>query len=114
VKHSLKPDGLTLGSIRSDEFAPSRVFRARMGFGGDKAWRELLAKGFPVIRCGKQAFVDFGAAINWFRSLAAEDDANTLNTGPCLSLSGTRRSFGVPHRPLPPQPSQSPIEEARS
>jgi len=75
MARSLKPERpapRTLGPIRSGELAPSRVFREQMGL-GDKAWRELLAKGFPVIRCGKQAFVDYGAAIRWFRGLAAEE-----------------------------------------
>ncbi len=58
-----------LGSIRGDELLPSREFCRRLGLGA-KAWRELVHKGLPTIRAGKQAFIDGAAAIAWFRRLA--------------------------------------------
>ena len=59
----------SLGSIKADGLMPSEEFRRRMGL-GVKAWRSLLVRGLPNIRVGKQAFVDGGAALIFFRKLA--------------------------------------------
>ena len=55
-----------LGSVRGDEIMPCREFCRRMGL-AKAAWRALLHRGFPTIRCGKQAFVDGAAALAFFR-----------------------------------------------
>lgn len=60
------PAPRALGSIRADEIMPSAEFRRRMGV-GVRAWRELVRKGLPVIRCGKQCFVDGNDALQFFR-----------------------------------------------
>jgi hypothetical protein len=64
----------TLGSVRSDELMPAREFCRRMGL-GVKAWRQLLARGLPVIRAGKQGFLDGGAVLAFFRKLAEQKAA---------------------------------------
>jgi hypothetical protein len=64
-----------LGSIRGDELLPLRVFCSRLGI-GKKAWAALSRRGFPVIRCGKQGFVDGAAALGYFRGLAATDPSS--------------------------------------
>ena len=61
----------SLGSIRADELMPSEEFRRRLNI-GVKAWRQLLLKGLPVIRVGKQCFVDGNDALQFFRSLAGQ------------------------------------------
>jgi hypothetical protein len=58
-----------LGSVRSDELLPLRVFCSRLGI-GKKAWSILAHKGFPVLRSGKQCFIDGNAALAWFRQLS--------------------------------------------
>ena len=57
-----------LGSVHSDELLPLRVFCQRLGI-GRKAWVALARRGFPVIRCGKQGFIDGAAALAYFRKL---------------------------------------------
>ncbi len=57
-----------LGSVHSDELLPAREFCRRMGI-AKAAWSALLHRGFPVIPCGKQRFVDGGAALAYFRAL---------------------------------------------
>ncbi len=64
-----RPTPRALGSIRADELMPSAEFRRRLGL-GMRAWRQLLARGLPTIRAGKQAFVDGAAALTFFRGLA--------------------------------------------
>ena len=63
-----RPAPRALGSITADELMPSEEFRRRFGL-GPRAWRQLLLKGLPVIRCGKQAFVDGAAALAFFRKM---------------------------------------------
>ena len=63
-----------LGSVRSDELMPAREFCRRLGL-GVKAWRQLLARGLPVIRAGKQAFLDGAAVLAFFRHLAQQQAA---------------------------------------
>jgi hypothetical protein len=65
-----------LGSVRADEVMPGREYCRRMGH-GRKAWDELRKRGFPVIRCGKQVFVDGAAAIAYFRGLGAATDSQS-------------------------------------
>ena len=47
----------TLSSVHSDELLPLRVFCQRLGV-GKKAWVALARRSFPVIRSGKQVFID--------------------------------------------------------
>ena len=57
-----------LGSVRSDELLPLRVFCQRLGI-GRKAWSALARRGFPIVRSGKQVFILGDAALTFFRSL---------------------------------------------
>jgi hypothetical protein len=68
-----------LGSVHSDELLPLRVFCARLGI-GRKAWAVLARGGFPVIRCGKQGFIDGAAALAYFRGLGRETDKESVAT----------------------------------
>ncbi len=60
-----------LGSVHSDELLPQRVFCQRLGI-EKKAWAALARRGFPIIRSGKQAFIDGAAALAYFRALGEQ------------------------------------------
>ena len=64
-----------LDSIHSDELLPLRVFRQRLGI-GRKAWAALARRGFPVIRCSKQGFIDGAAALAFVRGLGEQQSGN--------------------------------------
>ncbi len=65
-----RPAPQPLGSIRADELVPLRVFCARLGI-GRKAWSALARRGCPVIRAGKQVFLDGAAVLDFFRRIGS-------------------------------------------
>ncbi len=68
-----------LGSVHGDELLPLRVFCRRLGI-GRKAWAVLVRRGFPVIRCRKQGFVDGAAALAYFRAQARSNQGVEMRT----------------------------------
>jgi hypothetical protein len=78
---------------------PLRVFCQRLGI-GKKAWAALARRGFPVIRCGKQGFIDGAAALAYFRGLAEEqsgsrnEDVAICNNVVRVQLNQTNNFYG--------------------
>jgi len=64
----MKPESPAPGTIARGELYSLTEFRRRLSL-GRAAIRHLKAKGLPIIRCGRSAFVSGSAAVEFFEGL---------------------------------------------